>query len=218
MSTAGPGSATPDRIQRRKARTRTALIRAAQGFIAQGRLHIPISDITEAADVGMGSFYNHFDSRETLFEAAVLDALDAHGALLDQLTADLDDPATRFAQSFRLTGRMHRLQPQLSLVLLNHGLKLTSATTGLGPRARRDLKDAVDAGRFVIDDLDLALVLTAGATICLGQLLHEQPDRDDGDATDKITADLLRTFGLTALEARRLAQRPLPALQGRWPG
>ena len=48
---------------------------------------MPVLEITQAADVGMGSFYNHFDSKEELFEAAVADVLDAHGALLDQLTA-----------------------------------------------------------------------------------------------------------------------------------
>ena len=59
----------------------------------------------------MGSFYNHFDSKEQLFHAAVEDALDAYGALLDELTADIDDPAEVFAQSFRLTGRLHRRNP-----------------------------------------------------------------------------------------------------------
>jgi len=34
---------------------------------------VPVLEITQAADVGMGSFYNHFDSKEQLFEAAVGD-------------------------------------------------------------------------------------------------------------------------------------------------
>ena len=55
-------SSTPthqaNRLDRRKARTRAALIRAAQTLIAQGRMNVPILEITQAADVGMGSFYN----------------------------------------------------------------------------------------------------------------------------------------------------------------
>lgn len=78
---------TPNRLERRKQRTRTALIRAAQAFIASGKLNAPILEITQAADVGMGSFYNHFESKEELFEAAVAEVLDAHGALLDQLVS-----------------------------------------------------------------------------------------------------------------------------------
>jgi AcrR family transcriptional regulator len=91
-----------NRLERRKAHTRSALVRAAQTFIAAGKPHVPILELTQAADVGMGSFYNHFDSREQLIEAAVEDALDRYGALLDELTRGLDDPAHVFAQSFRL--------------------------------------------------------------------------------------------------------------------
>src|SRR5512139_474865 len=96
------------RLERRKQLTRAALIKAAQGFLAAGRVNVPVLEITQAADVGMGSFYNHFDSKEQLFDAAFADVLDAHGALLDQLTASIDDPAETFACSYRLTGRLFR--------------------------------------------------------------------------------------------------------------
>ena len=36
-----------------------------------GKFNLPVLEITQAADVGMGSFYNHFDSKEQLFQAAV---------------------------------------------------------------------------------------------------------------------------------------------------
>ncbi len=200
----------PNRLDRRKARTRTALIRAAQSFIAAGRLNAPILEITQAADVGMGSFYNHFDSKEQLFQAAVADVLDLHGGLLDRLTAGLVDPAEIFAQSFRLTGRLHRREPELSRVLLNNGLALISSDKGLGPRARRDLEAAAQAGRFTIEDLDLALAAAAGTALALGQLLHEQPGRDDAESTDTVTEGLLRMLGLPAEEARRICRLPLP--------
>jgi len=101
-----PSDPPVNRLERRKQRTRAALIKAAQAVIAEGRVNVPVLEITQAADVGMGSFYNHFETKEELFDAAVEDALDAFGATLDQLTADIDDPAQVFAQSFRLTGRL----------------------------------------------------------------------------------------------------------------
>ena len=91
-----------NRLERRKMRTRAALIRAAQGFIAAGKLNVPVLEITQAADVGMGSFYNHFDSKEELFQAAVNEVLDELGAILDKLTGEGEDPAETFARSFRL--------------------------------------------------------------------------------------------------------------------
>ncbi|MBF6334962.1 TetR/AcrR family transcriptional regulator [Nocardia abscessus] len=204
--------AEPNRLQRRKARTRAALVSAAQSFIATGKANAPILEITQAADVGMGSFYNHFQSREELLQAAVEEALDQHGAVLDRLCADIEDPAHVFAQSFRLTGRMHRRIPTLSKVLLNNGLTLTASEKGLAPRARRDIEAAARTGRFQTSDAELSMTIVAGAALCLGRLLHDHPDRDDAAATDQVTEDLLRMFGVPADEAREICSLPLPSL------
>ena len=131
-----------NRLDRRKARTRAALVQAAQTLIAEGRTNVPVLEITQAADVGMGSFYNHFETKEQLFEAAVEAVMDAYGQLLDNLTADIADPAEVFACSFRLTGRLHRREPELSQVLLNNVLRLLGADNGLAPRVRRDIAAA----------------------------------------------------------------------------
>ena len=199
-----------NRLERRKQRTRTALIQAAQALIAAGKLNVPVLEITQAADVGMGSFYNHFDSKEELFEAAVADVLDTHGALLDQLTESIEDPAETFACSFRLTGRLFRRRPQESRILLVSGLTLMSSERGLGPRALRDITDAAAAGRFTVDDPKLGMAVAAGALLGLGKLLQDEPERDDAAAADRVTEDVLRLFGLSADEAHEICTRPLP--------
>ena len=211
MSAAAP-SRQGNRLDRRKARTRSALIRAAQTLIAEGRTNVPILEITQAADIGMGSFYNHFESKEQLFEAAVAEVLDSHGALLDHLTSSIDDPAETFACSFRLTGRLFRRRPQESRILLANGMTLLSSDLGLAPRALRDIEAAVRAGRFTVDDPELALSVAGGALLGLGNLLRSQPDRDDAAAADTVTEDVLRLFGLPANEAREICRRPLPDL------
>jgi AcrR family transcriptional regulator len=160
----------------------------------------------------MGSFYNHFDSKEQLFEAAVADVLDNHGALLDQLTESIDDPAETFACSFRLTGRLFRRRPQESQILLVNGLNLMASERGLGPRALRDIELATAAGRFTVDDPRLALAVAAGALLGLGRLLQDEPERDDAAAADRVTEDVLRLFGLPAAEAHDICTRPLPVL------
>lgn len=208
----GQTDAESNRLQRRKARTRAALVGAAQEFIAEGRINAPLAEITQAADVGTGSFYNHFRTRDELFQAAVEDVLDLLGATLDELTGDLDDPAHIFAQSFRLTGRLHRRSPIMSKVLLNNGITLANSDKGLAPRASRDLQAAAASGRFHIDDIELAMTVVVGAVIGLGQLLHKQPGRDDGAAADHIAEGLLRMFGLSAEEAHEICQHPLPVL------
>jgi AcrR family transcriptional regulator len=202
-----------NRLERRKQRTRTALIQAAQALIAAGKLNVPVLEITQAADVGMGSFYNHFESKEELFEAAVADVLDNHGALLDQLTASIDDPAETFACSFRLTGRLFRRRPQESQILLVSGLNLMSSERGLGPRALRDITAAAEAGRFTVDDPKLSLAVAGGALLGLGKLLQEDAERDDAVAADRVTEDVLRLFGLPAEEAHEICTRSLPDIE-----
>jgi AcrR family transcriptional regulator len=201
-----------NRLERRKARTRAALVRAAKAFVAAGKLNVPVLEITQAADVGMGSFYNHFNSKEQLFRAAVNEVLDDIGALLDKLTEVDEDPAETFARSFRLVGRLFRQRPNMSRVLLYAGVELISADRGLAPRAMRDIAAATRAGRFSVDDPMLALAVAGGALMGLGQLLNDQPERDDAEAADRVTRDVLIMLGLPADEAAAICRRPLPGL------
>lgn len=200
---------TTTRFDRRRARTRAALVGAAQAFLAEGRLAVPIQEVTERADVGTGTFYNHFSTREELFDAALEDALAHWGELLDGLEP-LEDPAEEFARSWRLTGRMHRLEPQLSKVLLARGHELSRSASGIGPRARRDLQAAQEAGRIDRRDLDRTMVLVTGAMVELGWLLHEDADKDAARLTDEVAADLLVALGMPRAEAERLCAQPLP--------
>ncbi|WP_405724339.1 TetR/AcrR family transcriptional regulator [Streptomyces sp. NBC_00028] len=203
---------TSRRVDQRRARTRNALVCAAQRLLAEGRTDVAVLEITELADVGVGSFYNHFTTKEDLFRTAVEEAMEWFGGLMDQLTSEIDDPAVAYAQSFRMTGRLHRRYPQLSRVLLKHGMEVVHSDRGLGPRARRDIQRAIEAGRFDVEDLDLALAMTVSAQLALGTLLHAQPDRDDARSSDVIVRGLLRHFGMTAEEAARICSLELPDL------
>lgn len=204
---------SPNRLERRKQRTRAALIRAAQSFIAAGKLNVPVQDISQAADVGVGSFYNHFDSKEQLFQVAVNEVLDAQGAMVDDLTESIEDPAEMFACRFRLTGRLFRRRPEEGRVVLAYGLPLITSDRGLGPRGKRDIAAAAAAGRFRVTDPELAMAVSGGALLGLGQLLQAQPERDDARAVDQVTENVLRLFGLSAEEAHRLCRMPLPDLE-----
>ena len=66
------------------------------------------------------------------------------------------------------------------------------------------------AGRFQVTDPTLALAVVGGALLGLGQLLNDEPDRDDAEAADTVTEHVLRLLGMTPDEARRICQLPLP--------
>ena len=209
----GAGSGAASRAERRRVQTRAALIDAAQRLLIEDRLGASVLEITQLADVGTGTFYNHFESKEELFRAAVDEALERHGELMDAVAEGVDDPAEVFARSFRLTGRLHRLLPGISMVLIHRGTEIVMSQRGLAPRALRDIRAAVAAGRFKVDDPELALVAAGGAIIALGQLLHSQPERDAAQAADVLTRHILQVFGLDEAEAQELCDRPLPDLE-----
>lgn len=205
-------TAAPSRLGRRKARTRAALVGAARDLLASREpAEVSIQEITDAADVGFGSFYNHFDNKADLFDAAIEEVVEEHGALFDVLTADMDDPAEAFASSVRMTVRMARTHPQIAKIILRTGLRYLDAPNGLAPRALRDLRRAKESGRFAIDDPAVALACTGGAL--LGVLALTGVDRDPtaiDAAADELAVNLLRMFGLSHDEAGEIAGRPLP--------
>jgi len=205
-------SVAPSRLDRRKARTRAALVAAARELLAsRDPAEVSIQEITDTADVGFGSFYNHFESKSELFDAAMEEVLEEHGALFDALTADMDDPAEVYASSVRMTVRMAKTHPQIAKIIERTGVTYLNAPNGLAPRALRDLKRASDAGRLDIGDPKVALAASGGAVLGVLSLTTSNPKPKAIDAAaDELASRLLRMFGLPDDEAREIASRPLP--------
>jgi AcrR family transcriptional regulator len=117
----------PGRLERRKARTRAAILEAASGlFLAQGYEETPIQQIAERADTGVGTLYGYFASKEVILQAVlglhVEQAIDQYRAAVgestsaaDRLKAALDTFATYIRENraimlaaFRVAGRNGR--------------------------------------------------------------------------------------------------------------
>jgi AcrR family transcriptional regulator len=201
------------RVERRKADTRNKLIHAGRALLASNTASTAsIQDITDAADVGFGSFYNHFHSKSELFQAAVLEVLEELGQLLDEVSSDVEDPAVAFAQSVRLTMRVAVARPETAQVLVQHGLAYIDADEGLAPRALRDIEAGAASGRFRVADPRLALAVTAGALLAVFHVSLVDSERVTDAACDEVAEQLLRMLGIPVDEARELAAAPLPAL------
>ncbi len=68
----------PTRVERRKERTRKALLEVALAlFHEKGIYWTKIEDITERADIGKGTFYQYFETKEDLLEVLLRQGLDA---------------------------------------------------------------------------------------------------------------------------------------------
>lgn len=198
-----------DRRARRRAETRGRLIEAGRvTFARQGIDATRINEITDAADVGFGSFYNYFDSKEAIVAAVVEEAVEAAGRAIDAATRELDDPAEVVAVAHR--SLLHRAaeEPDWGWLLVRLEISHDLAFAALGPFAARDLDRGIDAGRFQVDDPDAALIAAGGAL--LGVMRAVLQGRTTPNAPEHHAALVLRMFGLSPSEAAEVAVRPLP--------
>jgi AcrR family transcriptional regulator len=203
------------RLDRRKARTRQALVDAAARLIAQGRgERASIQEITEAADIGFGSFYNHFASKEELFQTASEEVLERWAQMIDAACVDIEDPAEVFAVKLRISGRLAWTHPEIAAFITGAGLDLLDAPRGLAPPALRDIRAAQAAGRFTVGDAEIALSAVAGGLIGLFRKHARDPESVTEASVDELTEGCLRLLGLPAAHARRVARRALP--EARW--
>src|SRR5581483_6359120 len=138
---------------RRKRETRARMLDAALKLMAEkGMEGVAINEITEAADVGFGSFYNHFESKEAIYATLVESVFEEFADWLDRLTLGLSDPAEVIAVSVRYTlMRAHR-EPLWGQFLVREGFSSRMLDRGLGKRLLRDVQRGIVAKRFAVVD------------------------------------------------------------------
>lgn len=207
-SNQGPAP-VPDRHARRRNRTRSRLIDAARKLFAwKGIDNTRINEITDEADVGFGSFYNHFKSKEEIVEAVVAETLASQGAALAAVTANLEDPAEVVAAAHRHFVGLASTDPDWAWLLVRVSASHTVALAALGPFARHDIERGIKVGRFRVANKRVALIDAGGA------LLSVMRDVLDGtapkDAARLHAEGVLRILGLTAEDAAEVARRPMP--------
>jgi AcrR family transcriptional regulator len=197
------------RQQRRREETRSKLIAAAKALFArQGVDNTRINEITEEADVGFGSFYNHFESKEAIVQAVLEQTVAAQGAAIAALTSELDDPAEVIAAAHRHFVRLARTDPDWAWLLIRLDASHHVMLSALGPFARSDVKRGIEAGRLRIADEQTALFATGGAL--LGVMRAVLDGYATADADVHHAEGVLRLLGLDHREAAEIARRPLP--------
>jgi AcrR family transcriptional regulator len=83
----------PDRFQKRRERTARELLEAARSVLAAKGYHgTKVVDIAQAAEVGVGTFYLHYATKEAIFLELVEDTARRLKAELDAVRAAAPDP------------------------------------------------------------------------------------------------------------------------------
>ena len=159
-------AASEPRGARRKRETRARLLDAALRLMSEkGMEGVAINDITEAADVGFGSFYNHFESKEAIYGALMDDAFEHFADAIDRLVEGVADPAEVIAISVRHTLRHALETPAWGRFMVREGLSTHTLTRGLGRRLLRDIQRGLDAGRLKTEDPMMTFIAVAGTVM-----------------------------------------------------
>ncbi|MDQ0463746.1 AcrR family transcriptional regulator [Caulobacter ginsengisoli] len=194
-------------VDRRRVRTRTALLQAGQSlFAARSVDAVSVDDIVGTAEVAKGSFYNHFTDKDDLAReiAAVIRA--EVEALVDATNRDIADPAIRMARAFAVYVRYAHEQPQRAKAMLRLLAGATLPDLPLNRGVRSDLEAGLAAGRFSGLPLQSALLLVMGV-VQVG-LIHvlEHPTDEAWIAIVPLLAGQLRGLGVPFDEAQALAR------------
>ncbi|MBF6620201.1 MAG: TetR/AcrR family transcriptional regulator [Patulibacter sp.] len=202
-------ASAPDRHARRRETTRAKLIAAAKTLIArQGADVTRIQEITDEADVGFGSFYNHFDGKDAIVEAVLAETIAAQAAEIGTLTAEIEDPAEVIAAAHRFFVRRARSDPDWGWLLLRLDVSHNVLRTSLGPYALEDLRRGIASGRLQVPDETVALYAMGGVLISVMRAVLDGVAPKDVDVHH--AEGILRLLGLDRDAAREVARRPLP--------
>jgi AcrR family transcriptional regulator len=195
--------------EERRARTRAKLLDAAYRLFAMhGADARTIDDVLVEAGVARGTFYNHFKTRDELFEAVGEDITASIGAIILPAITGLSDPAARLALAFRMFVRFAVADEARGWILLR--------TIPLGGSLNEEMKalvqsefEAALAGRALqFVSATVAIDLVIGMHI---MTIHRAlVERAGNTAIDEAAAALMVALGVPHVEAKRMAFAPIP--------
>lgn len=205
------GIAPAGRVARRQSRNRKALIRAASAVMTEkGVDSATMLEIAERADVGAGTVYNYFKSKEELAVAVLEDIMHDLALRIEQVTNTFDDPAQVYAFGIRMVLETATQDERWKQLLNRSEVVADAIFRRMGPFAIRDLRLAANAGRFNLPNAELVWRLSTHAIVGLSLAITK--GEIASGAIDQIVERLLCMTGIGAETAIELSKRPRPAL------
>lgn len=154
------------RVARRQRRNREALIRAASEVMTEkGMDGATMLEIAERADVGAGTVYNYFKSKDELAIAVLEEMMHDLALQIEHATAGVKDPAQVYAFGVRTVLDAATTDVRWKQMLYRSEVIADALYRRMGPFAIRDLRLGMAAGRFVLEDPELVWRLTAHAIV-----------------------------------------------------
>ena len=199
------------RVARSQERKREALVQAGYKVMSQkGIDQATMQEIAELADVGAGTVYSYFKSKDDL-AVAVMERLMYDLALrIETVTDAFTDPAQVYAFGVRAVVDAATSDIRWKQLLYRSEVIADAMHRRMGPFAIRDLEKATVAGRFKVKDASLTFKMAAHAIVgaCLSITQGDFPP----ESADEIVVRILCMTGIGEVEAIDLATRDRPPL------
>lgn len=207
------------RGSRRKRQTREKLLQAAMELMAErGMDGVAINEITEQADVGFGTFYNHFPSKEAIYAALIKQVFEDFADDIDTRTRGMTDPAEILAFSIQMTLQKAAQDVLWGKFLVRESITPDALTRGLGQRLVRDVMMGLQQERFASND-PISSFITLSGTMIAGIMaqqmaldhhspVHQLSSLVGGtleDLPQRIARNALVSLGITTNEADGIA-------------
>lgn len=196
----------------RRATARKKLIEAAYTLMARSGIEgVTAAEIIEEAGVGVGSFYNHFDSKQALAQAVFSSRVEEFGSVLEQVVRTLPDAALATCFAYRRLIEEAEKDRLWAAFLLQLEPSTQMLDRLLRKHARAGMQAGIDAGTFIVDDAELAITAVHAIEFAMvrsmlaGTVSHRDAHRSVHLA--------LRLLGVAETTARRLAHLPMSALR-----
>lgn len=206
----------PTRTSRRTRETRRKLVEAGVALLRRADYAaVPVAEITQLADVGLGTFYNHFAGKDELFDEAVQSVLNAQTERMSALGHADDSPVTTAAIAMHVVLGLAQSDPAVAVVVARNGLRLLDAEAALVPQARALVEAGQAAGSFAELDVDLALSLVGGSLLGGLHTWWSSPELVTPEWTVELVARVLVALGCDLGDARRASSSGLDRVTGR---
>jgi AcrR family transcriptional regulator len=199
------------RVALRQERNREALVQAGYKVMSKKGIDAAtMQEIAELADVGAGTVYNYFKSKDDL-AVVVLERVMHNLALrIEMVTDTFNDPAQVYAYGIRQVLEAATGDKRWKQLLYRSEVIANAIFNAMGPFAIRDLEKATKAGRFKVADAPLTFKLACYAIIGAGLAITRRSLPKS--TTQETVVRLLCMTGIGEAEAIDLANRPCPPL------
>jgi AcrR family transcriptional regulator len=196
----------------RRLTARDKLIAAGYDVMSRNGLESStIVQIIEEAGVGVGSFYNHFESKEDLAKAIFADRAEAFGAMLEQTALSSTNIAAATCFAFRQLIEKVESDAMWAAFIVQLEPSMQMMDGLLRDHARTAITFGVDRGMLKIDNVEAgitaihAVMFAIAKSVLTGGLSSQEAHRSSLFA--------LRMFGVEEDEAVRLSRMPMASLR-----